>query len=196
MGWPYTYYPGLCNHCNEPSCVESCPYDVESKTFVDQKTGKKVTMEVAATWKDPFNGTVQINKEGCWGCGACADACPYGARYVNEEAEEPKADKCTFCVERLAVGKQPACVQTCLAGARILVICPIRIQKSLNMSKKVPSVWNLQQSRLGRTCATLEINGDMSLLTTTCTPLSMPVADVNMATFTDGTHGKINLQGD
>lgn len=122
-GMAYTYYPGLCNHCDKPSCVDVCPADPVSMTMKDAKTGKTVTMEVAATWKDPFNGTVQIDKERCIGCGACADACPYDARYINEDLADDesygKADKCTYCVERLAEGLEPACVQTCLAGARI-----------------------------------------------------------------------------
>jgi tetrathionate reductase subunit B len=91
--------------------------------FKDSKSGKTVTMDVAATWKDPFNGTVQIDKQRCLGCGACADACPYGARYVNpdlaDDDSEGKADKCTYCMPRVSEGLQPACVQTCLAGARI-----------------------------------------------------------------------------
>ena len=119
----YTFYPGLCNHCDQPPCVDACPADPVEATFKDAKTGKTVTMEVAATWKDPFNGTVQIDKKRCLGCGACADACPYGARYVNpdlaDDESEGKADKCTYCMPRVAKGLQPACVQTCLAGARI-----------------------------------------------------------------------------
>jgi len=118
-GLAYTYYPGLCNHCDEPPCVSECPADPVKRTFTDKKTGATKTMEVAATWKDPFDGTVQIDKDRCIGCGACAEACPYSARYVNETSGEPKADKCTFCVERVALGEEPACVQTCLAGARI-----------------------------------------------------------------------------
>ncbi len=118
QGLAYTYYPGLCNHCDEPSCVDVCPADTVSMTFT-AKDGTTKTMEVAATWKDPFDGTVQIDKERCIGCGACAESCPYTARYVNETGDEPKADKCTFCVERVALGAEPACVQTCLAGARI-----------------------------------------------------------------------------
>jgi len=122
-GLAATYYPGLCNHCEKPSCVEACPADPVMMTFRDAHTGKTKTMEVAATWKDPFNGTVQIDKERCLGCGACADACPYGARYVNpdlaDDESEGKADKCTYCMPRVAAGLAPACVQTCLAEARI-----------------------------------------------------------------------------
>ncbi len=122
-GLASTYYPGLCNHCDQPACVDACPADTVEMEFKDSKTGKTVSMEVAATWKDPFNGTVQIDKSRCLGCGACADACPYGARYVNpdlaDDESEGKADKCTYCMPRVAAGLAPACVQTCLAEARI-----------------------------------------------------------------------------
>lgn len=119
-----TYYPGLCNHCTEPACVPVCPADTMEMTFTDPKTGKSVVQEVAATWKDPHDGTVQIDKSRCLGCGACAEACPYGARYVNPElvddvSSDGKADKCTYCKPRLAAGLTPACVQTCITGARI-----------------------------------------------------------------------------
>lgn len=119
-----TYYPGLCNHCTEPVCVPECPADVENRTFTSAKTGESVTMEVAATWKDPFDGTVQIDKSRCIGCGACVEACPYNARYVNPDliddvSEDGKADKCTFCQPRLLAGHEPACVQTCITEARV-----------------------------------------------------------------------------
>jgi tetrathionate reductase subunit B len=122
-GMASTYYPGLCNHCKTPSCVPVCPAEPVKMTFKDAKSGKTKTMEVAATWKDPFNGTVQIDKERCIGCGACRDACPYGARYVDTGLKDDnslgKADKCTYCMPRVAEGLEPACVQTCLARARI-----------------------------------------------------------------------------
>ena len=119
-----TYYPGLCNHCAKPPCVDACPADKVDVTFKDAKSGKTVTQSVAATWKDPFNGTVQIDKSRCLGCGACRDACPYGARYVNpaltdEVSSDGKADKCTYCVPRVEAGLSPACVQTCITNARI-----------------------------------------------------------------------------
>ncbi|MDD3814681.1 MAG: 4Fe-4S dicluster domain-containing protein [Desulfocapsaceae bacterium] len=119
-----TYYPGLCNHCAKPPCVDACPADPVDVVFKDAKTGKTVTKSVAATWKDPFNGTVQIDKSRCLGCGACAEACPYGARYVNpaltdDVSSDGKADKCTYCMPRVEAGLIPACVQTCLTNARI-----------------------------------------------------------------------------
>ncbi|MEN8188529.1 MAG: 4Fe-4S dicluster domain-containing protein [Thermodesulfobacteriota bacterium] len=122
-GMTATYYPGLCNHCAKPTCVPECPADEVEMTFKDAKSGKTKTMKVAATWKDPFDGTVQVDKERCLGCGACADACPYGARYVNpdlaDDNSEGKVDKCTYCKPRVEAGLDPACVQTCIAGARI-----------------------------------------------------------------------------
>lgn len=119
-----TYYPGLCNHCADPVCVPECPADTEEVTFTDAKTGKTVVEEVAATWKDPFDGTVQIDKARCLGCGACVDVCPYNARYINPDltddvSEDGKADKCTYCKPRIEAGSEPACVQTCITGARI-----------------------------------------------------------------------------
>jgi Fe-S-cluster-containing dehydrogenase component len=43
-------------------------------------------------------------------------ACPYDARYYN--AEEGVLDKCTFCIQRIAVGRIPACVETCPTKVR------------------------------------------------------------------------------
>ncbi len=118
-----TYYPGLCNHCAKPPCVDACPADPVEMTFTDAK-GKTITKSVAATWKDPVNGTVQIDKSRCLGCGACADACPYKARYINpaltdDVSSDGKADKCTYCLPRVEAGLTPACVQTCITNARI-----------------------------------------------------------------------------
>ncbi len=121
-GMVSTYYPGLCNHCDKPPCVDACPADPVERIFTD-KSGTTKSMEVSATWKNPFNGTVQVDKDRCLGCGACADACPYGARYVNpalaDDDSEGKVDKCTYCMPRVEQGLVPACVQTCIADARI-----------------------------------------------------------------------------
>jgi len=88
--------PRLCNHCEKPACVPVCP--------------------VGATFKRE-DGLVLINADTCIGCGFCVQACPYDARFLNHETHT--ADKCTFCAHRIAAGLLPACVETCVGGARI-----------------------------------------------------------------------------
>ncbi len=179
QGLASTYYPGLCNHCEKPPCVPVCPADKVSMTMKDSKTGKTVTMDVAATWKDPFNGTVQIDYERCIGCGACRDACPYHARYINTELADDtclgKADKCTYCMPRVAEGLEPACVQTCLARARIF--------GDLDDPQSEIAQY-VQIGAVGLTSAAVQIgpNGlyfgskkaDMELLMTTSAPKELP----------------------
>lgn len=97
--FPHTrkaFLPQLCNHCDEPSCVPVCP------------TG--------ATFKRE-DGIVVVDSEVCWGCGYCESACPYDKRFMNHETKV--ADKCTFCAHRVDNGLLPACVETCVGGARI-----------------------------------------------------------------------------
>ncbi|MBE2894352.1 tetrathionate reductase subunit TtrB [Spirabiliibacterium falconis] len=89
--------PRLCNHCDDPPCVPVCP--------------------VQATYQQQ-DGIVVVNNERCVGCAYCVQACPYDARFINEETKT--ADKCTFCAHRLEVGLLPACVESCVGGARII----------------------------------------------------------------------------
>jgi Fe-S-cluster-containing dehydrogenase component len=78
-----------CNQCSAPCCVAACP------------TGASHVAE---------GGVVAVSRRKCTGCKACIAACPYGARYVHPDGH---ADKCTFCLHRVATGRQPACVETC-----------------------------------------------------------------------------------
>ena len=88
--------PRLCNHCDNPPCIPVCP--------------------VQATYQQE-DGVVLIDNEICVGCGYCVQACPYDARFINKETKT--ADKCTFCYHRVKVGLLPACVESCVGGARI-----------------------------------------------------------------------------
>lgn len=97
----------LCNHCTNAPCVRVCP--------------------TQATYKRP-DGIVAMDYHRCIGCRYCMAGCPFGARSFN--FMEPRkhldlsklnkefptrmrgvVEKCNFCVERLALGKQPACVE-------------------------------------------------------------------------------------
>ncbi|WP_236016433.1 sulfate reduction electron transfer complex DsrMKJOP subunit DsrO [Salipiger abyssi] len=87
--------PRLCNHCDDPPCVPVCP--------------------VEATFKLE-TGEVVVDNTKCVGCAYCVQACPYDARFINHETQT--ADKCTFCFHRTSAGLLPACVETCVGGAR------------------------------------------------------------------------------
>lgn len=97
----------LCNHCTNPPCVRVCP--------------------TQATYKME-DGIVAMDYHRCIGCRFCMAGCPYGARsfnfydprlYLKEPYPNPDfptrmigvVEKCNFCVERLADGKYPACVE-------------------------------------------------------------------------------------
>lgn len=95
----------LCNHCENPPCVQACP--------------------TKATFKRD-DGIVLMDFHRCIGCRFCMAACPYGSRSFNFRDPRPfikkrnpefptrmrgVVEKCNFCAERLAVGKMPACVE-------------------------------------------------------------------------------------
>ncbi len=92
-----SFLPRLCNHCSEPACVKVCP------------TG--------ATWKRSEDGIVVVDKDVCIGCKYCVQACPYDARFVNEDTGT--ADKCDFCLHRVSKGLEPACIEACPSRARV-----------------------------------------------------------------------------
>lgn len=90
------FVPKICNHCDNPPCVQVCP--------------------VGATFKTP-DGVILVDSEYCIGCRYCIQACPYGARYLNPIKKT--AEKCTFCYHRISKGLIPACVEVCPTQARI-----------------------------------------------------------------------------
>ena len=97
--WPnvhLTHNPQISMHCEKPACVPACP------------TGASRQDDDGIVWVEPTQ---------CMGCKVCANACPYGARDMNEH--EGFIRKCTFCKDRVRKGLQNYCVQTCHQKARI-----------------------------------------------------------------------------
>ena len=125
-------YPVLCNHCDNPPCIDVCP------------TG-------ATTRGD--DGIVAVDPHICIGCRSCLIACPYQQRSYLPKAEKeyfpgqgltPYEEmgkllyplekgtvvKCNFCSETLEQGLQkglkpgldreatPTCVNACPVHAR------------------------------------------------------------------------------
>lgn len=113
------FLPVLCNHCEEPPCVQVCP------------TGASYQRA---------DGIVAVNNEVCIGCRSCATACPYEQRHYIEHGllsegyfkgditeyekvkytrwKEGTVSKCDFCMDRVDQGLKPACVATCPPEAR------------------------------------------------------------------------------
>ena len=88
--------PKQCNHCADAPCVKVCP------------TGASYRAE---------DGTVQIDQDRCIGCKYCMAACPYGVRIQIEKTGV--IEKCRFCWYEGEPGNPPACVGTCISGARV-----------------------------------------------------------------------------
>lgn len=93
----HSYEPTLCHQCYDAPCIAACEYNA---TF------------------QLNNGIVVVDWNQCTGCGECVLACTYDARYLDS-ANANKVDKCDFCITRIEKGLEPACVESCPAGARI-----------------------------------------------------------------------------
>ena len=85
--------PMMCQHCEEPPCVDVCPTGASFKRA---------------------DGIVLVDKHLCIGCRYCMMACPYKARsFVHEPLHDQKPDvprgkgtveSCTMCVQRVDTG--------------------------------------------------------------------------------------------
>ena len=97
-GFPNVFVSYLirsCFHCANPPCQEVCPADAIIKRGRD--------------------GIVVVDRNACigkTGCGACADACPFGAPQFDID-EDGKMQKCDLCLEQWQEGKLPICVESC-----------------------------------------------------------------------------------
>ncbi len=87
--------PVHCNHCEEAACMLACP------------TG--------AIYREEEDGPVLLDVARCIGCKMCVQACPFGVMTVSSDGKGVL--KCDLCIERLAEGQVPACVESCKTKA-------------------------------------------------------------------------------
>ena len=91
-----TFVKRQCMHCVDPACAAACPVGALVKT------------------KD---GPVVYEDDRCIGCRYCMVACPFNVPKFDWGARVSYIRKCTFCADRIALGKKPACATTCPSGA-------------------------------------------------------------------------------
>lgn len=105
----FTFRVTVCRHCDEPPCIEVCP---EEAIFKRE------------------DGIVMIKEEECSGCGACIDACPYGA--IAFDHVQNMAQKCDLCYHRVDHGLLPACADNVCPAHCIYFGDPEEIRNKLS----------------------------------------------------------------
>ena len=99
--WEKGVYPSLrlhflfapCYHCEDPVCIRACANK--------------------AIRKEERYGAVLVDQGKCKGDRRCWLACPYGAPQFQSDQLGAKMSKCTMCIDRLALGCLPICVESC-----------------------------------------------------------------------------------
>lgn len=100
-----TNLPLMCQHCENPPCVDVCPTGASFKRA---------------------DGIVMVDRHSCIGCRYCIMACPYKARsFIHEQVDQkltraPRGkgcvESCNLCVHRLDEGNlTTACAEACAA---------------------------------------------------------------------------------
>jgi len=94
----FFYFPRICNHCLNPSCVAACPS--------------------GALYKRGEDGIVLLDQKRCRAWRSCIAACPYKKTFYNWFTG--KSEKCILCYPRLETGQSPACFHSCVGRIRYL----------------------------------------------------------------------------
>jgi formate dehydrogenase iron-sulfur subunit len=92
----YSFIKRNCMHCVDPACVSACPVGAMKKTA---------------------DGPVVYDETICIGCRYCMAACPFDVPKYEWEKVFPRVQKCDMCADRIAEGKETACVESCKIGA-------------------------------------------------------------------------------
>ena len=125
--------PMMCQHCDEPPCVDVCPTQASFKRA---------------------DGIVLVDKHICIGCRYCVMACPYQARsFVHEVLTDQKTEvprgkgtveSCTLCVQRIDKGDTTACAEACTkAGHNAILFGDLNDPESA-IAKRIRSVASTQ----------------------------------------------------
>lgn len=94
----YSFVKKQCMHCIDPACVSVCPVGALEKLS---------------------SGPVIYHAERCIGCRYCMTACPFDVPKSQWDKTLPLIQKCDFCADRQAEGKEPACSAACPTDALI-----------------------------------------------------------------------------
>lgn len=94
-----TSFPNKCRHCDPAPCIQICP--------------------TAAISRDATHDVVLVDTANCIGCAMCAMVCPFDVLTFHpvDGIGAAVAVKCDGCIDRRGVGRVPACVDACKAGA-------------------------------------------------------------------------------
>jgi formate dehydrogenase iron-sulfur subunit len=135
-----------CMHCLEPSCVAACLVGGLTKTEA---------------------GPVVYDADRCIGCRYCMLACPFHVPRYEWDRTAPFMSKCTMCVDRLAEGRPPACVEACpndvmVWGERDELLARAHETIRREPGKYLPRVWG--ETELGGTSILYISDVDLSPL--------------------------------
>lgn len=96
-------FPNRCRHCDPAPCQQVCP------------TG--------AISRNEDLDIVLIDADKCIACAMCAMVCPFDAVtfHAAVDGAQPRvvALKCDGCIDRVAAGRLPACVEVCKVDALV-----------------------------------------------------------------------------
>ena len=92
-------YALVCRRCEEPHCVNSCPWEA----LEQQKEKDKLLIR---------------HNMRCVSCKTCSHACPYGVIYP--ELVPLLIHNCDFCLDRRNDKNERLCIKTCPYGALTL----------------------------------------------------------------------------
>ena len=91
------YLARICNHCDHPACLASCPRK--------------------AIYKRDEDGIVLVDQQRCRGYQECVRACPYKKTFFNLISRA--SEKCIGCFPRVEQGEVALCVESCIGKIRM-----------------------------------------------------------------------------